>query len=903
MKTIPRAVRKGIAVLAAGFAVLVASYAGAASIVEPATVFYGTVMGTGSLQPFPVTSGTIEWTLRRPDGIEVVLTTGIFPINGGAVSYHLEVPHEAWGLGLTGSTSSIPLMVSESTNVYVRITVDGMQARIVPPATDVFAAGQISRAATYRMDLTVPLVAGDSDGDGMPDWWESKYSLDLQSAADAGLDADGDGISNLAEYRAGLDPRRDDRVPELLAATLRAYAGGATGVRLFPKDVDTLPAALVYTALSCPDVGRLVLRNGIAAGAGSDVTLVVGSTFTQADVDSGRLVYECPATNPASSSTHFELRLQDENLAHPAAQAVMTLAFYQPPAGAEMPDCSPASAGLPPRMPVLSGVTPEDALRLETCWLSRNAGFVAWDAASESKGVHLTVPSSGSTPAAYTNQYIPSYGTDRQNVLWGGSGIDILSGGMESDVLIGGGGNDVLYGNGGADLFVIAGSSDGNDVIGDFSVSGRDVLDLSRVLTGSPGWLTNYVHLTVSGTNTLVGINFTGTGSVFTNMVVTLAGIALGQDSLAMLVANGNLLCGDKVLAPRVSITASIPAASENGPSAGEFTLTRVGGTESDLEVAISISGSAANGVDYALISSPVVIPAGAASLAIPVDPYVDTSSEAKEVVQINVLAGSGYEVGTGVAQVTIEDLAPIVTIEALEPRALRSTLEPGVFLVSRGGILNRSVLVRLNIGGTAENGADYSGVPAYINFAAEQTTALISVVPKAGAVLANGSEYVDVSIRPDTTYCLGVPASARVAIVDELLTLGAWKTRSGNISPVDIMSFAQEDPGMTGVRNIQRYAFGLDPVDPANSFGKPTYNLEHNLLSVTFRRPLSVTDVDYVPELSRDLSQWLSGSNYFEGFIHPDYTGRLDVVSFRVRQPFTNNLPIFMRVRLEYLP
>jgi hypothetical protein len=46
----------------------------------------------------------------------------------------------------------------------------------------------------------------DSDGDGIPDSWESVHGLDPLSAADATLDPDGDGMSNLAEYLADTDP-------------------------------------------------------------------------------------------------------------------------------------------------------------------------------------------------------------------------------------------------------------------------------------------------------------------------------------------------------------------------------------------------------------------------------------------------------------------------------------------------------------------------------------------------------------------------------------------------------------------------------------------------------------------------------------------------------------------------
>ncbi len=47
----------------------------------------------------------------------------------------------------------------------------------------------------------------DTDSDGMTDAWESLYSLDMNSSADASLDADGDGRSNLQEFTAGTNPR------------------------------------------------------------------------------------------------------------------------------------------------------------------------------------------------------------------------------------------------------------------------------------------------------------------------------------------------------------------------------------------------------------------------------------------------------------------------------------------------------------------------------------------------------------------------------------------------------------------------------------------------------------------------------------------------------------------------
>jgi subtilisin family serine protease len=46
----------------------------------------------------------------------------------------------------------------------------------------------------------------DSDGDGMPDYWEIAHGLNPHDPGDAALDSDGDGFTNLQEYLAGTDP-------------------------------------------------------------------------------------------------------------------------------------------------------------------------------------------------------------------------------------------------------------------------------------------------------------------------------------------------------------------------------------------------------------------------------------------------------------------------------------------------------------------------------------------------------------------------------------------------------------------------------------------------------------------------------------------------------------------------
>ncbi|HTD65192.1 MAG TPA: Ig-like domain-containing protein, partial [Candidatus Limnocylindria bacterium] len=62
-------------------------------------------------------------------------------------------------------------------------------------------AGSIT-SSVAALTVTNP----DTDGDGLPNWWELAYGLNENSAGDAALDIDGDGMTALQEYRAGTNP-------------------------------------------------------------------------------------------------------------------------------------------------------------------------------------------------------------------------------------------------------------------------------------------------------------------------------------------------------------------------------------------------------------------------------------------------------------------------------------------------------------------------------------------------------------------------------------------------------------------------------------------------------------------------------------------------------------------------
>ena len=62
---------------------------------------------------------------------------------------------------------------------------------------------------TNALDLMVTDLNGDTNLDGLPDWWE-QWHFDGRTAAGATNDLDEDRFANLSEYRAGTDPNNGE---------------------------------------------------------------------------------------------------------------------------------------------------------------------------------------------------------------------------------------------------------------------------------------------------------------------------------------------------------------------------------------------------------------------------------------------------------------------------------------------------------------------------------------------------------------------------------------------------------------------------------------------------------------------------------------------------------------------
>ena len=111
-----------------------------------------------------------------------------------------------------------------------------------------------------------------------------------------------------------------------MRAHVARLAPGATlvldGTRLRTVDAESAPARLTYSVLELPRNGELRLHS---------VALAAGGTFTQADVDSGRLSYVQVAPGATGDRFTFDVRDGGANGVRPAPVFLVAWCWGSPP--------------------------------------------------------------------------------------------------------------------------------------------------------------------------------------------------------------------------------------------------------------------------------------------------------------------------------------------------------------------------------------------------------------------------------------------------------------------------------------------------------------------------------------------------------------------------------------------
>ncbi len=179
----------------------------AAGFTEPPIVFYGKVSQSADGYSIDLTQGELTFTVQPSGGSPLTFTTSLDAIDGG-YSYRLKIPVEKVPTGFTVTAGSISTPAA-SKDFARSATINGSAATITFPASPAggtFTFAENQRGKIQRVDLALVAPFLDSDGDGLPDWWELLHGLDPFDPFDAISDNDGDTATALDEYRDHTDP-------------------------------------------------------------------------------------------------------------------------------------------------------------------------------------------------------------------------------------------------------------------------------------------------------------------------------------------------------------------------------------------------------------------------------------------------------------------------------------------------------------------------------------------------------------------------------------------------------------------------------------------------------------------------------------------------------------------------
>ncbi|AFY96341.1 Calx-beta domain-containing protein [Chamaesiphon minutus] len=223
-------------------------------------------------------------------------------------------------------------------------------------------------------------------------------------------------------------------------------------------------------------------------------------------------------------------------------------------------------------------------------------------------------------------------------------------------------------------------------------------------------------------------------------------------------------------------LTVSIASASFNEGSTGTksavFNVTLNKPSEVDVTVDVStVDGTAIAGSDYtALNKTTVYFAPGETTQQITVDITGDRDLEADETFTLNLSDPTNADLGDRTAIGTILDDDTPLSLSVSDADAAETktgeTPNPGQFIITRGGDLNKSLSVRYTLSGTSINGADYQRLAGTSIFAVGSDKAVVDIQAIDDKIY-EGTENVTLSFSTDD-YTLTGASSGTISIADK---------------------------------------------------------------------------------------------------------------------------------------
>jgi hypothetical protein len=290
---------------------------------EPPLVVHGKVLKVGQGGGYQFFSGTLRVKLVNKQNASHVLDFEI-PLRkagaNGEFSYRA-VLAQATAPAADELASTLAVGTGATTYTIQSVTVNGHPASLLDPGQ----AAEIStsfadRGREIRLDFKTDFLTPDTDGDGIPDWWEQLYGFDPNNKADALADADGDRWNTLKEFQLGTNPRTANRAPVLQNSLLVVTAGGTAGVYLPIADADTTAANIKLTLLDTGGGGLAWKRSGSA--------VATGDSFNYADILAGSISIDVPMAFQKGTT---QIRIEDLNTANvPPQEVAIVIEAFSP---------------------------------------------------------------------------------------------------------------------------------------------------------------------------------------------------------------------------------------------------------------------------------------------------------------------------------------------------------------------------------------------------------------------------------------------------------------------------------------------------------------------------------------------------------------------------------------------